>query len=215
MDSSDEDEDEEDDIRWRLRYSRWSIGKDNDDAGAYKAALGRVGRRAKDSVESQDGTAEGLMYARPRTTSTRELSSSEPQSRQENLLPQPLPMPSSSLQPSPPHHLHSPVPTNANIVHRWLHLQNRQDPGRARQIFTTIIGIQGSQWQARCQCPLDSLSTRLLGLRQPHQYRNHDRVPIWVLADRGGIRRVREEGIRSVQGQIRRGRGSIRRYCRF
>jgi len=64
MDSSDEDEDEEDDIWWRLRYSRWSIGNDDDGAGAYKAVLGRVGRRARDSVESQDGTVEGLMYAR-------------------------------------------------------------------------------------------------------------------------------------------------------
>jgi len=55
MDSSDEDEDKEDDSRRRLRYSRWSIGKDDDAAGAYKAALGRVGHRAQDSVESQDG----------------------------------------------------------------------------------------------------------------------------------------------------------------
>ena len=64
MDSSDKDEDEEDDIRRRLRYSRWSIGKGDDDAGAYKAALGLVEHHAQDSVESQDGTGEGLMYAR-------------------------------------------------------------------------------------------------------------------------------------------------------
>jgi len=71
MDSSDEDEDK-DHIRWRLRYSRWSIGKDDDDAGAYKAALGRVGRRAKDSVESQDGGGGRVDVCSLRgTTSTR------------------------------------------------------------------------------------------------------------------------------------------------
>jgi len=64
MDSSDEEEDEEDDIRQRLRHSRWSIGKEDDDAAAFKAALGRLEHRAQDSVESQDGTVEGSMYAR-------------------------------------------------------------------------------------------------------------------------------------------------------
>jgi len=49
------DEDEEDDIRRRLRHSRWTahssgMDKDNDEAAAYKAALGRVGHRTQDSV---------------------------------------------------------------------------------------------------------------------------------------------------------------------
>ena len=48
------------------RYSRWSVhtvvGKDNDEATAYKVALARVGHRTQDSME--DGTVEGLMYAR-------------------------------------------------------------------------------------------------------------------------------------------------------
>jgi len=65
MDSSDEDEDEEDEVRWRLRYSRWSVhslmSKD-DEAAGYKAALARVGHRTQDSMD--DGTVEGLMYAR-------------------------------------------------------------------------------------------------------------------------------------------------------
>ena len=43
MDSSDEDEDEEEDIRRRVRHSRWSVGNENDDAAAFKGALGRVG----------------------------------------------------------------------------------------------------------------------------------------------------------------------------
>jgi len=60
MDSSDEDED----IRQRFRYSRWSMGKEDDSSAAFKAALGRVGHRTQDSLESQDGTVEGLMYAR-------------------------------------------------------------------------------------------------------------------------------------------------------
>ena len=49
------------------------------------------------------------------------------------------------------------------------------------------------------------------------QYRNHDWVPIRVVADRGWIRRVREGGICSAQEQILPGRGSIRRtrYPRF
>lgn len=64
MNSSDEDEDEEDNIWQRLRYSRWSIGKDDDNDAAFKAVLGRVGYRTQDSVESQGGTVEGLMYAR-------------------------------------------------------------------------------------------------------------------------------------------------------
>ena len=60
VDSSDEDEDEKDNIWRRLRYSRWSVNKEEDDAAAFKAALGRVGHRTQDSTESQ----EGLMYAR-------------------------------------------------------------------------------------------------------------------------------------------------------
>jgi len=64
MDSSDEEEDEEEDIRRRLRYSRWSVGKEEDDAATFKTALGRVGHRTQDSLESQNGTVEGLMYAR-------------------------------------------------------------------------------------------------------------------------------------------------------
>jgi len=77
MDSSDEDEDEEDEVRRRLRYSRWGIhsgtGKDDTEA-AYKAALGRVGHRTQDSMESQDGTVEGLMYARSEDDSHEEAS---------------------------------------------------------------------------------------------------------------------------------------------
>ena len=68
MDSSDEDEDEEDDVRRRLRYSRWSVhsngsGKGDDGAAAYKAVLSRVRHRTQDSIESQ-GTVDGLGYAR-------------------------------------------------------------------------------------------------------------------------------------------------------
>ena len=44
-------------------YSRWSIGKDDDNDAVFKAALGRVGYQTQDSVESQGGTVEGLMYA--------------------------------------------------------------------------------------------------------------------------------------------------------
>jgi len=62
IDSSDEDE--EDDIWRRLRYSRWSIGKDDDETAAYKSALRRAGDRKQDGMESEDGTVEGLMYAR-------------------------------------------------------------------------------------------------------------------------------------------------------
>lgn len=74
IDSSDKDEDEEDGVRRKLRYSRWSVhsgggvGKggsdDNDEATVFKAALARVGHRTQASMESQDGTVEGLMYAR-------------------------------------------------------------------------------------------------------------------------------------------------------
>ena len=69
MDSSDEDEDEKDDVRRRLRYSRWSVhssglGNNDDETAAHKAALGRVGHRTQDSMESQNGTVEGLMYDR-------------------------------------------------------------------------------------------------------------------------------------------------------
>jgi len=63
MGSSDEEE-EEDNIRRWLWYSRWSVGKDEDDAAANKAALGQVGHRtqdSQDSMESQDRTVEGLM----------------------------------------------------------------------------------------------------------------------------------------------------------
>jgi hypothetical protein len=38
MDSSDEDKDEGGEVRRRLRYLRWSVDKDDDDAGAYKPA---------------------------------------------------------------------------------------------------------------------------------------------------------------------------------
>ena len=38
------------------------MDKDNDEAAAYRAGLGRVGHRTQDSVESQDGTMEGSMY---------------------------------------------------------------------------------------------------------------------------------------------------------
>ena len=66
MDLSDEDEDKDDKIRRRLRYSRWSVhsgmGKDDDEATAYKAALARVGHRTQDSME--DRTVEELMYTR-------------------------------------------------------------------------------------------------------------------------------------------------------
>jgi hypothetical protein len=61
MGSSDEEDDEEDDIRWWLWCSRWSVGKDEDDAAAYKAALGQVGhctQDSQDSMESQDRTVE-------------------------------------------------------------------------------------------------------------------------------------------------------------
>ena len=63
---SDEDEDEDNEIRRRLRYSRWSVhsgmGKDDDEATAYKATLARVGDRTQDSMEVK--TVEELMYAR-------------------------------------------------------------------------------------------------------------------------------------------------------
>ena len=54
-------------------------------------------------VESQDGMVEGLMYAL--SEGRRARGNYHP--RQENLLPHPVPMPSSSLQLSPPHHLRS------------------------------------------------------------------------------------------------------------
>jgi len=117
MDSSDEDEDEEDDIRWRLRYSRWSIGNDDDDAGAYKAALGRVGPRAKDRCgePGRDGGRVDVCSLRG-TTSTRKLSSEAgkppPTSRSNALLLSP------TISPTSPSFM---VPTNANVVHRWLH----------------------------------------------------------------------------------------------
>lgn len=64
MDSPDEDEDEEGDLRRDLRYSRWSVnstglGMDDDEAAAFKAALGRVGNRTQESKESQDGSVQG------------------------------------------------------------------------------------------------------------------------------------------------------------
>ena len=66
MDSSDEDEDEADEVRRRLRYSRWSVhsplAKDGGEAAGYQTALARVGHRTQDSME--DGTVDGLMYAR-------------------------------------------------------------------------------------------------------------------------------------------------------
>ena len=66
MDSPDEDEDEEGEVQRRLRYSRWSVhspmGKGDGEVAGYKAALGRVGHHTQDSME--DGTVEGLMYAR-------------------------------------------------------------------------------------------------------------------------------------------------------
>ena len=65
-DLSDEDEDKDDKIRRRLRYSRWSVhsgmGKDDDKSTAYKAALARAGHRTQDSME--DRTVEELMYTR-------------------------------------------------------------------------------------------------------------------------------------------------------
>jgi len=65
MDSSGEDEDKENNIRWRLRYLRWSIGKYDDAVGAYKAALGRVGHRAHRIVwRARVGMVEGLIYVR-------------------------------------------------------------------------------------------------------------------------------------------------------
>ena len=136
------------------------------------------------------GMVEGLMYARSEDDEHEETILQRPHSRQENLLPYPLPMPS-SLQPSLLHHLRSSVPTNANVVHRWLYPQIRQDPGRACQISTMIIGIQR---RAKCQCLPSSLSTQRPGLRQHHQYLNHARVPIRVVADRGWIRHAREGG---------------------
>ena len=38
------------------------MGKDEDEAAAYKAALGQLGRRTQDSMESQDRTGGRLMY---------------------------------------------------------------------------------------------------------------------------------------------------------
>ena len=57
IDSSKEDEDEEDDIRWRLWCSRWSVhssgmDKDDEEAAAYKATLGRVRHRPQESMVS-------------------------------------------------------------------------------------------------------------------------------------------------------------------
>ena len=38
---------------------------EDDEAAAYQAVLGHVGYCTQDSMESHDGTLEGLMYARP------------------------------------------------------------------------------------------------------------------------------------------------------
>ena len=62
LDSSDEEDEEE--VRRRLRYSRWSVWRDGDDTATHKAALGLVGYRMQDSIESQDRTVEGLIHAR-------------------------------------------------------------------------------------------------------------------------------------------------------
>ena len=56
-------------MQQRLKEPRWGIhssglGKDEDEAAAYKAALGQLGYRIHNSTESQDGTVERLMYAR-------------------------------------------------------------------------------------------------------------------------------------------------------
>jgi len=59
MDSPDEDEDKEDEVRRRLRYSRWSVrspmGKGEGEAAGYKAALAWVGHRTQDSYGRWDG----------------------------------------------------------------------------------------------------------------------------------------------------------------
>ena len=122
MDSSDEDEDKEDDIWQRLRYLRWSLGKDDDGDAAFRAVLGRVVHCAQDSMESQDGMVEGLMYA-----------SSEDDEHEETILQKktlkarkPSPIPFTTLpQASPSNVLLSPtispissVPTNVNVVLR-------------------------------------------------------------------------------------------------
>ena len=90
------------------------------------------------------------------------------------------------------------VPTNADVVRRSLYQQSGQDPGqweRASGIYTMIIGIRGSRWRAGCQSLAGSLSTRRLGLRQPHRYQNRDRVSIRLMASSGLIQRARKGGI--------------------
>ncbi|KIM37247.1 hypothetical protein M413DRAFT_448563 [Hebeloma cylindrosporum] len=107
MDSSDEDEDEEDEVRRRLRYSRWSVrssgmGKaDDDDAAAYKSALDRGGHRTQPSMESLDGTVEGLMYARSEDDEHEDIT-------QRRTLEAPIPF-TSSPQSSPSNALLSPA----------------------------------------------------------------------------------------------------------
>jgi len=58
MDSSDEDQDEEDEVWQRLRYSRWGVhngtGKDDTEA-AYKAALGRASHTGQHGESRWDG----------------------------------------------------------------------------------------------------------------------------------------------------------------
>jgi len=205
MDSSDEDEDEEDDIRWRLRYSRWSIGNDDDDAGAYKAALGRVGRRAKDRCgePGRDGGRVGVCSLRGRRAQGNYHPANHTRGRKTfSHIPFQCPPLSNHL-------------AHITFVHRYQRTLTSSIVGsihrswEARQISTTTISIQGSRWRARCQCPPGSLSTRRLGSRQPYQYRNHDRVLIRTVADRGWIRHAREGEIHSSQERILQSRGRI------
>jgi hypothetical protein len=118
MDSSDEEKDEED-IWWRPRYSRWSVGKEDDDAAAFKAALGRVGHHTRDSMESQDGTVEGLIYALSEDDEPRGngplANDAQGWKTLSHITFRCCPLLSNQFS---LHHLRSSVPTNANGVHR-------------------------------------------------------------------------------------------------
>ena len=155
-----------------------------------------VGHRTQDSMESQDGTVEGLMYAHSEDNNHEE-ASQRLQQRQQHLSPEtPLHRPWQS--PSDAHLSPTISPISPSFsgtnererVRRWLHLQRRRAHGRVPRM---TIGIRDSRWRLRCPCLpiLGSPSTlACLGLRRPHQYRNRGRVLIQI-AGSELIRRAR------------------------
>jgi len=131
-------------------------------------------------------------------TSTRKLSSSEPQLEAGKTSPTsrcPLPLSNHLFHIT---FVHRYQRTRTSSIVRSIRRFGRILGGRIRYLrrLSVFKVPDGEQDLPGC------LSTRRLGSRQPHQYRNHDRVPIRVVADSGWIRHAREGGIHSVQGRI-------------